>query len=216
MPIARVPRMAIAGAEMTRTMSQKTPRFSRSGIAALMLVIGLLSPIVLDAAGSVPGPEFSLLDQGGRPLTPAALKGKPTLLQFGFTSCPVVCPTTLHEIAGLMQELGPLADQINVVFVTVDPARDTTGVLKRYIASFDERIVGVTGSEDGIAALASALGAAVSKTSQGSDYAVSHPVYAYLLDRNWLRAGTLYVGPSAKKTKVLETLKGLIGASSGS
>jgi cytochrome oxidase Cu insertion factor (SCO1/SenC/PrrC family) len=86
-----------------------------------------------------------LIDTQGRPVTDASLLGKPTAIFFGFTYCPEVCPTTLAEMTAALADLGPVADQLNVVFVTVDPERDTPDQMRLYLSNFDHRIQGFTG-----------------------------------------------------------------------
>jgi protein SCO1 len=95
-----------------------------------------------------------LVDDRGAQVTEAALKGKPTVIYFGYTFCPDVCPTTLTDLAQWMQMLGPDADKLNYVFVTVDPERDTPRVMHDYVSAFDPRIRGLTGTPDQIAKIA--------------------------------------------------------------
>ena len=100
------------------------------------------------------GGPFALEDATGKPVTQADLLGKPTASFFGFTMCPDTCPTTLTTLTSVMQTMGEQADRPNVVFVTVDPQRDTPRVLREYLSSFDPRIRGFTGSEQSVAAMA--------------------------------------------------------------
>jgi protein SCO1/2 len=157
-------------------------------------------------------PRFILIDQNERTITSEALRGKPSLIQFGFTRCPVVCPTTLYELARIMEELGPIADQFNFIFVTVDPDRDTPQSLKDYVGNFDERILGLTGQITEIERLAAGLGATFAKQQQGSDYTMDHTIHAFLLDKDWHVDGTIYVGPDAVHAKVIDQLKRVLGA----
>jgi protein SCO1/2 len=96
---------------------------------------------------------FKLLDQNGRVVTEQDFRKKPTAWFFGFTHCPDVCPTTLSDLTVVLKRLGPEGDKLNVVFVTVDPERDTPEVLKEYLSSFDPRIIGLTGSREAIDAM---------------------------------------------------------------
>jgi protein SCO1/2 len=89
--------------------------------------------------------DFALTDHNGKARTLADFKGKAVLVFFGYTQCPDVCPTTLSELAAVMKELGPQADQVQVLFVTVDPERDTPALLKQYVPSFDPRFLGLVG-----------------------------------------------------------------------
>jgi protein SCO1/2 len=98
-----------------------------------------------DVTGLAYGKDFSLHDHNGVLRTLADFKGKAVLVFFGFTHCPDVCPTTLVEMANVMKELGPDADKVQVLFVTVDPERDTTELLKQYVPAFDSRFIGLRG-----------------------------------------------------------------------
>jgi len=96
------------------------------------------------------GGPFSLVDHHGKSVTDRDYLGKPTLVFFGFTHCPNVCPTTLFEITNQLKDLGPDADRLNVLFITVDPERDTPEELALYLSSFDPRITGLTGTPENI------------------------------------------------------------------
>jgi protein SCO1/2 len=99
---------------------------------------------------------FELVDANGRTVTERDFRTKPTAWFLGFTHCPDMCPTTLADLTAVLDRLWPDADKINVVFVTVDPERDTPEVLKEYLSSFDPRIIGLTGSREAIDAMAKA------------------------------------------------------------
>jgi protein SCO1/2 len=92
--------------------------------------------------------DFALTDHNGKPRTLADFKGKAVLVFFGYTQCPDVCATTMAELAAVMKELGPLADRLQVLFVTVDPERDTQKVLAQYVPAFDPRFLGLYGDLD--------------------------------------------------------------------
>jgi len=164
------------------------------------------------AATASDGFVAGLIDQHGAPVKAQRLVGKPSIVHFGFTHCPEVCPTTLNAVAGLMQQLGELADQINFVFVTVDPERDTADVLKQYIAHFDNRIIALTGSTEAIAAVARAFKTSFAKrpNKDGSGYSMDHAIFAFLKDRNWKTVSTLYLGSGANRELVKKRLKGLL------
>jgi cytochrome oxidase Cu insertion factor (SCO1/SenC/PrrC family) len=104
---------------------------------------------------SVGGP-FNLIDHNGRPATDAAYRGRWMLVFFGYTDCPDDCPLTLQKMATALDALGPLADQIAPLFITVDPGRDTPDRLAGYLANFGARIIGLTGNSEQIAAVAKA------------------------------------------------------------
>lgn len=158
-----------------------------------------------------PGPKFELVDQHGRRITDADLRAKPNVIHFGFTRCPVICPTTLYELAGYMRELGPLVDDINFIFVTVDPLRDTPSFMAEYMESFDRRIIGLSGGPTQIAALAAGLGAEFAKVpTSGNDYTMEHSVQAFLLETGWRNPSTIYMGDGSNEAKVLQVLRTLI------
>ena len=98
-----------------------------------------------DITGAGYGKALSLTDQSGKHRTLADFRGKVVLLFFGYTHCPDVCPTTLAELSQVMKMLGPAADRVQVLFVTVDPERDTPAVLSRYVTAFDPRFLGLYG-----------------------------------------------------------------------
>ncbi|NLR99642.1 SCO family protein [Rhizobium sp. P38BS-XIX] len=100
------------------------------------------------AAQNQIGTSFNLIDDHGQPITAAALKGHPSLVYFGYTHCPDVCPTTLFEMAGWLKTLGPDGDKLKAYFFSVDPERDTPEVMHKYTSNFTDRITGVTGSPD--------------------------------------------------------------------
>ncbi|WP_353152460.1 SCO family protein [Herminiimonas fonticola] len=98
-----------------------------------------------DVTGLAYGKDFSLPDHNGKLRTLADFKGKAVVVFFGFTQCPDVCPTTMLEMANVMKALGPDADKVQVLFVTVDPERDTPELLKQYVPAFDSRFLGLRG-----------------------------------------------------------------------
>ncbi|MFN0194396.1 MAG: SCO family protein [Aestuariivirga sp.] len=129
------------------------------------------------------GGPFAMTDHTGKTFTEANLGGRPTLMFFGFTSCPDICPTTLTNISGWLKEFGDDANKINPIFVTVDPERDTPGVLKDYLTSFDDRIVGLTGTPEQLAAMAKAYRFLYAKVDgKDGDYTMDHTATVYLLD----------------------------------
>jgi protein SCO1 len=102
------------------------------------------------------GGPFTLTATDGSTVTDRTYRGKIMLIYFGYTYCPDACPTALNEIASALDELGPLADRVQPLFITVDPQRDTRDVLANYVTAFDARIVGLTGTPEQIAAAAKA------------------------------------------------------------
>ncbi|MFL9926546.1 SCO family protein [Herbaspirillum lusitanum] len=91
--------------------------------------------------------DFALTDHTGKPRTLADFKGKVVVMFFGYTQCPDVCPTTMVEMANVMKDLGPQADKVQVLFVTVDPERDTQEILSQYVPAFDKRFLGLYGDQ---------------------------------------------------------------------
>jgi protein SCO1/2 len=133
-----------------------------------------------------PLPQFELVDQAGRAFQRDSLRGQWTLMFFGFTNCPDVCPTTLAALAEVRHKLKdlPAGELPAVVFVSVDPARDTSEALGRYVAHFDPRFLGVTGQPVAIEALTHDLGVAVSvgPVSEDGNYTVDHTAAIFLID----------------------------------
>lgn len=129
------------------------------------------------------GGPFALIDQNGRPKTDRDFHGRWTLLYFGYTYCPDVCPTTLAMIEKALAKMGPPAQAVTPVFVSVDPERDTPSVLKAYLKSFGPQFVGLTGSPAQVAQVAKAYRVYYAKqTLPGGTYAVEHSSVIYLLD----------------------------------
>jgi protein SCO1/2 len=116
------------------------------GLSGLMPAQEHRQPVVSSTSIATVGGSFKLTSLKGEPFDNARLAGKPYLAFFGFTHCPDICPTTLFDLTDLMKELGPGADRFNVIFVTVDPERDTQELLARYLTAFDERIRGAAGN----------------------------------------------------------------------
>jgi protein SCO1/2 len=127
--------------------------------------------------------HFSLQTLDGRIVTNDSFHGKWLLVYFGYTNCPDVCPTVLNEVGVALHELGPLAAKLQPVFVTVDPARDKTAVLKKYLAAFDPRIVGLHGNGEETEAAAKAFHVYYRPVSLGNaQYTMDHSSFLYLID----------------------------------
>jgi protein SCO1/2 len=143
------------------------------------------------AISTIGGP-FSLTDQRGTTVTEAALKGHPSLLFFGYTYCPDVCPTTLADMSVWLQQLGPYGDRLKAFFVSIDPARDTQMALAEYLKAFDPRIQGLTGSQEAVDQIVKNYRVFVRRVpGQGSDYTFDHTAFVYLLDANGAVTGTI-------------------------
>jgi protein SCO1/2 len=135
------------------------------------------------AAVSIGGP-FRLTDQHGRRVDQTLLRGKWTLVYFGYTFCPDVCPATLSNLAAALDRLGPRSAAVQVVFITVDPRRDTPQQLESYLTSpsFPKGTIGLTGSGAEIAAVAAAYHVYYRRAGEGSGYSVDHTSVIYLMD----------------------------------
>jgi protein SCO1 len=131
------------------------------------------------------GAPFTLSDPDGRPVALADFKGKLVLLYFGFASCPDVCPTDLAQIAQAVRSLGSAADEVQPLFVTLDPERDSPAVLREYAAAFHPRFVALTGSENEIRRVATAFKVFFEKVPLPgtATYSIDHTAYTFLLDR---------------------------------
>ncbi len=158
------------------------------GIAlGLLLVLGGFvaqrASTASPSASGIGGP-FTLIDQNGKPVTAADFKGEPTLVFFGYTHCPDVCPTTLDSLSQTLKALGP-GRKATALFITLDPSRDTPAAMKDYLSSFDPRIVGLTGSQSAIDDVAHAYRVYAKKVPTGDgDYTVDHTGVVYLMDKN--------------------------------
>ncbi|HYT98023.1 MAG TPA: SCO family protein [Casimicrobiaceae bacterium] len=147
-----------------------------------------------DVTGSSFGHDFALRDPAGKERTLADFRGKAVVVFFGYTQCPDVCPTTLAALAEAMKKLGPDADRVQVVFITVDPERDTPDLLSKYVPAFDPRFVGLRGDAEQTARTAKEFKILYQKqpgASPGS-YTMDHSAGTFIFDpQGRLR---LYVG----------------------
>jgi protein SCO1 len=171
-----------------------------ASVAALGLVIAavLLSPPKKpgEAGGGRIGGAFKVAMATGGALDSASLAGEPYGLFFGFTQCPDICPGTLTDVTSLMDELdkGPLqerAKRFRVLFVTVDPERDTPDVLASYLSAFDGRIAGLVPTMEQLPGLARQFAAFYEKAPTSSGYTMNHTASVYLFDRQGRFAGTI-------------------------
>ena len=116
---------------------------------------GLLGGLVGKSKPASIGGPFQLTDQTGQTVTEKNLVGRPTLIFFGYTHCPDVCPTSLFEMSEVLRAMGKDADRVNAYFVSVDPERDTQAVMKEYLSSFDPHLKGLTGDTAAVAKIVS-------------------------------------------------------------
>jgi protein SCO1/2 len=134
-------------------------------------------------ASAIGGP-FHLIDQDGKPITDEALKGHPSLVFFGYTHCPDVCPATLFDISEVLRALGPDADKTAALFVTIDPDRDTPAAMKDYLSSFDPHLRGVTGDDKDIGMIEKEYRVYAKKVpADHGDYSMDHTALVYLMDK---------------------------------
>lgn len=138
------------------------------------------------------GGPFTLTGTDGKTVTEKDLLGKPSAIFFGFTFCPEVCPTTLFELTTLAEQLGPDADKLNFVFVSVDAERDGPEEMKQYLTAFDSRIIGLTGTPQQIDAAAKAFKIYYAKVPvENGDYTMDHTASVLLMDAQGKFFGTM-------------------------
>ena len=155
--------------------------------------------------GTIGGP-FTLTGTDGKPFASASLNGKPAAMFFGFTHCPDVCPTTLARLARLRKQLGQGHDALSIVFVSVDPERDTPAEVGNYLQLFETPVVGLTGSPAQIERVKKQFGIFSRKVEQpGGGYSVDHTAAVILLDKNGQFVATL--SPEEGDQVALDKLK---------
>lgn len=173
-------------------MTQQTKRIV-TVIAAFIGGLALFSVAIFMVAGRLPTPipapsaiggPFRLVDQTSAVVTEGDLKGKPSLMFFGFTHCPDICPTALFEMTQLYKALGSDGDKVQSYFVSVDPERDTPDILKEYLSSFDPRLRGLTGDPAAVAAMEKAYRVYSKKIPlENGGYTMDHTALVYLMDK---------------------------------
>jgi protein SCO1/2 len=165
-----------------------------------------------DITGLMPPLEFSLSDQNGQAVNAATYRGRLTVLYFGYTHCPDVCPTTLATLSQAIRNLGADADKVRVLFVTVDPARDTPAVLKRYVNAFGPAFVGLRGDDAALEALTRRYRVAYSreKPDARGNYDVTHSSALFIFDANG-KARLLATG-SDKAAPITQDLRRLLAS----
>ena len=159
--------------------------FAASLLVGLLVMFWALGGMRGVTAPAAIGGPFQLTDQAGQTVTEQNLKGKPTLIFFGFTHCPDVCPTSLFEISEVLKAMGTDADKVNAWFVSVDPERDTAAAMKDYLSSFDPHLKGLTGEPAAVAKVISAYRVYARKVPlKDGDYTMDHTALIYLMDRD--------------------------------
>lgn len=196
-------------------------------IAVLALGAVLLATLALRGGALAPRPEikteetgkaaiggdFALVDQDGRPVTQDALKGKWSAVFFGFTYCPDVCPATLQALSGAAEQLTPRQRQdLQIVFISVDPERDNPAQMKTYLAAQDlaAPALGLTGSPEQVARAAKAYRVFYEKDGGGESYLVNHSTAAYLMDPNGQFSRVLAYGmtPDQMAVQIADAMRG--------
>jgi protein SCO1 len=187
-------------------------------IAVGMATLALLVAIALRSgagqassqAGAVGGP-FQLVDQTGRAVDQSVLKGKWSAVYFGYTYCPDVCPTTLITLGGALDRMGARAKDVQIVFITVDPHRDTPAQLKNYLSSaeFPRGVIGLTGTDAQVAQVAQAYKVYFQKSGTGAAYSVDHSSAIYLMDPKGQFAAVIPYGltPDQAKDSIVKAIR---------
>ena len=185
-----------------------------AALAAIACGSGSPKFMASDVTGTTFGRDFQLVDHNGKPRTLADYRGKAVVMFFGYTQCPDVCPTTLSELAEAMKRLGADADRVQVLFVTVDPERDTQELLSKYVPAFDPRFVGLYGDADATARTAKEFKILYQKQpgQTPGTYTVDHSAGTFIFDPNGkLR---VYVGYGQGPEVYAHDIKELLRASS--
>ncbi len=177
--------------------------------AGAALVAGGAILTMIDTGPGAPAPSliggpFSLIDGDGKPLSQDDLKGQISLMFFGYTHCPDVCPTTLFEMSEILRKLKPGAPARGV-FVSVDPERDTAPVMKDYLSSFDNRIIGLTGDRAAIDAMLKEYRVYSKKVpGTGDDYTMDHSAIIYLMDKQMRFVNALNLADPQKAVEEIQ------------
>lgn len=159
--------------------------FAASLVVGLLIVFWAMGGVSKVAQPAAIGGPFQLTDQHGKAVTDKNLKGKPTLIFFGYTHCPDVCPTSLFEISEVLRAMGKDADKVNAVFISVDPERDTPATMKDYLSSFDPHLEGLSGDPAETAKVISSYRVYAKKVpTKDGDYTMDHTALIYLMDRD--------------------------------
>jgi protein SCO1/2 len=156
-----------------------------AALTAALAACGESAPVFKgsDISGTQLGRGMELSDYNGKTRQLSDFAGKVVVVFFGFTQCPDVCPTSLAELTEVMKKLGPDADRVQVLLITVDPERDTPEILKQYVTAFDPRFLGLTGTPDQVKKAAASFKAYYAKApTKDGGYTMDHTAAFYLLD----------------------------------
>lgn len=169
-----------------------------AGLTAVFLAFLIGVMVWVGAANARPGPfhaQFSLVDDKGNPVDQSLFKGSPSLVYFGYTHCPEVCPTTLFEVSGYLNALGPGGKPLKAYFFSIDPERDTPDVMHGYVTAFTDRITGITGKPDEMQKVIDGWMIHESKLpSEDGDYHMSHTTSLLLVGADGRLKGLLPYG----------------------
>jgi protein SCO1/2 len=159
--------------------------FSASLVFGLLVLLWAFGGVRGVTAPAAIGGPFQLTDQSGQTVTDKSLLGRPSLIFFGFTHCPDVCPTSLFEMSQVLQAMGKDAGRVNAYFISIDPERDTVAAMKDYLSSFDPHLKGLTGDPAAIAKVAAEYRVYTNKVPlKDGDYTMDHTALVYLMDRD--------------------------------
>jgi protein SCO1/2 len=159
--------------------------FTATLLIGLLLMLWAMGGVRGVTAPAAIGGPFQLVDQSGATVTEKSLQGKPSIIFFGFTHCPDVCPTALFEMSEILRAMGKDADRVNAYFISVDPERDTSGAMKDYLSSFDPHLKGLTGTPDQVAKVTADYRVYARKVPlKDGDYTMDHTALIYLMDRD--------------------------------
>ncbi|MGW8224714.1 MAG: SCO family protein [Anaerolineales bacterium] len=159
-----------------------------AGLITMYLVLGTDREYTFQGSliePAVPAPQFELTDMNGNLFQLSQLEDQVVVMFFGYTSCPDVCPVTLTEFLQIRSKLGPAAEQVSFVFVTVDPERDTPERMRKYLTNFDPEIIGLTGERSDLEPVWADYGVYQARAEGSSDgnYLVDHSSRVYVIDR---------------------------------
>jgi len=183
-------------------------------LVGLVVLAGLAwrAGVFASAPSAGPGGPFQLVDQTGRPVTEKVLKGKWSAVFFGYTYCPDVCPTTMAAMAQAQDRLGPKGKDLQVVFITIDPERDTPAQLTTYLSNdaFPKGAIGLTGSPAQVAAAAKAYRVFYEKAGSGRDYLMNHSTPTYLMDPKgrFQKVLPFGIGPDEIAKQIADAMRG--------
>jgi protein SCO1 len=174
--------------------------FTASLLIGLLVMLWAMGGVRGVTAPAAIGGPFQLTDQSGATVTEKNLQGKPSLVFFGFTHCPDVCPTALFEMSEILRAMGKDADRVNAYFISVDPERDNKAAMKDYLSSFDPHLFGATGDEKAIEAVEKTYRVYAKKIPTGDgEYSMDHTALVYLMDKQGR-----FVAPFSLKRKPAE------------